>query len=69
MSEDHWIVPGPKMKLRGPNKEKASNVPSGWLGMRSSSSSKKKITSKEVAVRGIPMASAVGVMTHVSLLP
>jgi hypothetical protein len=39
--------------------------------MQSLSSSKRKenSTSKEVAVRGIPMASAVGVMTHVSLLP
>ncbi len=34
-SEDHWIVPGPKMKLEGPTTpEKLVNVPDGWLGMR-----------------------------------
>ncbi len=34
-SEDHWIVPGPKMKLEGPPPpENAVNVPDGWLGMR-----------------------------------
>jgi hypothetical protein len=34
-SEDHWIVPGPKMKLEGPPPPmKPVNVPDGWLGMR-----------------------------------
>ena len=36
-SEDHWIVPGPKMKLEGPPpvpELKLINVPDGWLGMR-----------------------------------
>jgi len=62
------------MKYTGSLKKREGkhlNVPDGWLGMQSSSSSKRNenLTSKEVAVRGIPMASAVGVMTHVSLLP
>jgi len=35
MSEDHWIVPGPKMKLEGPTPpEKLVGVPDGWVGMR-----------------------------------
>jgi hypothetical protein len=36
-SENHSIVPGPKMKLEGPlllYPEKLVNVPHGWLGMR-----------------------------------
>ena len=34
-TEDHSIVPGPKMKLKGPlPPEKLVNVPDGWLGMR-----------------------------------
>jgi hypothetical protein len=59
--EDHWIVPEPKMKLEGPPPpEKLVNVPDGWLGMRSTSELARVL--KEVAVRGAPMASAVGVM-------
>jgi hypothetical protein len=37
LSEDHWIAPGPKMKLEGPSPSpelKLVNVPDGWLGMR-----------------------------------
>ena len=35
LSEDHWIVPWPKMTLSGPLfPEKLINVPDGWLGMR-----------------------------------
>ena len=63
LSDNHWIVPGPKMKLEGPPPpEKLVNVPDGWVGMRR----KSKLASvlKEVAVRGLPMASAVGVMEH-----
>ena len=68
LSEDHWIVPGPKMKLEGPvDPEKAVNVPDGWLGMRRKSQQPSVL--KEVAVRGLPMASAVGVMEHDWLLP
>jgi hypothetical protein len=34
-SEDHSIVPGPKMKSEGPPPPwKLVNVPDGWLGMR-----------------------------------
>ena len=34
MSVDHWIDPGPKIKLEGPPPPwKAVNVPDGWLGM------------------------------------
>jgi hypothetical protein len=33
--EDHWIAPGPKMKLEGPEfPMKPVNVPDGWLGIR-----------------------------------
>jgi hypothetical protein len=71
LSEDHWIVPGPKMKLEGPlyilYPEKLVNVPDGWLGMRRES--KPDSVLKEVAVRGLPRASAVGVMEHPWLLP
>ena len=61
--EFHWIVPGPKMKLEGPSSpEKLVNVPDGWLGMRRWS--QHVCVLKEVAVRGLPMASEVGVMEH-----
>ena len=34
-SEDHWIVPGPKMNSKGPPPPwKLVSVPDGWLGMR-----------------------------------
>jgi hypothetical protein len=60
-SELHSIVPGPKMKLEGPPPPwKLVNVPDGWLGMRRKSQPASVL--KEVAVRGAPMASAVGVM-------
>ena len=56
------------MKLEGPlPPEKLVNVPDGWLGMRRESQFCSVL--KEVAVRGLPMASAVGVMEHAWLLP
>ena len=65
-SEDQWIVPGPKMKLEGPvDPENHTNVPNG-AGMRRLI---KGCVAKEVAVRGLPMASAVDVMEHASLTP
>ena len=69
LSVAHWIVPGPKMKLEGPPPipEKLVNVPDGWLGMRRKS--KPASVKKEVAVRGLPRASAVGVMEHAWLSP
>jgi hypothetical protein len=71
---DHWIVPGPKMKLEGPVVPvKAVNVPDGWLGMRRKSTGppphQKIIVLKKVAVRGLPRASAVDVMEHAWLTP
>ena len=65
LSEDHWIVPGPNTKLEGPVPPlKAVNVPDGWLGMRRKSYPPSVL--KEVAVRGLPRAGAVGVMEHAS---
>jgi hypothetical protein len=66
LSVDHSIVPGPKIKLEGPPPPwKAVNVPDGWEGMRRTSPLHSLVTVlKEVAVRGLPMASAVGVMEH-----
>ena len=62
-SVDHWIVPGPKMKLEGPPPpEKLVHVPDGWLGMWRWSQHPSVL--KEVAVRGLPMASEVDVMEH-----
>ena len=58
------------MKLEGPlppEPEKLVNVPDGWLGRRRKSFESSVV--KEVAVRGLPMASAVGVMEHASLTP
>ncbi len=66
--EYQWMVPGPKMKLEGPlHPENAVNVPDGWLGMRRMSQQPSVL--KSVAVRGLPMASAVDVMEHAWLLP
>ena len=47
--------------------EKLVNVPDGWLGMRRKS--RLSCVLKEVAVRGLSMASEVGVMEHAWLLP
>ena len=69
--EDHWIVPGPKMKLEGPSAkyhpEKLVNVPDGWLGMRRMSLPGSVLNWS--AVRGLPMAFEVGVMEHAWPLP
>ncbi len=46
---------------------KLVDVPDGWLGMWRKS--KYLCVRKEVAVRGLPMASAVDVMEHAGLLP
>ena len=63
LSEDHWIVPGPNTKLEGPVPPlKAVHVPDGWLGMRRTSQLFSVL--KEVAVKGLPRASALGVMEH-----
>jgi hypothetical protein len=67
MSESHVIFPVPNVKAEGPTSPLKSTSVSAALGMLSLS--QHASVEKAVAVMLLPMASEVGVMEHVWLMP